>query len=204
VTPSTGFFTFSVNGDNIDTPHTSDLSPAGGVYLYVDGSILWEPATANDVVGHSDGFAGYSMYVQASISSGVQLSYIMLPSIGTFKFQEPVNYTRHVVELILNHDCGTREGFVDGVSVLADTFDPYSVKQPYGGTLIIGSPDAVIDGDFYRAIVGDEQYGILADMNADDGGFPAGPVADGSTFTSNGRVWTVHGTGVSYTPPPPA
>jgi len=51
---------------------------------------------------------------------------------------------------------------------------------------------------FVAAGVGPDLDDLL-NFDAGNASLPNGPVSDGSTFSSGGRVWTVHGDGVSFT-----
>jgi len=77
-------------------------------------------------------------------------------------------------------------------------FTPNSAEPLYVGahgptsSTFIGDISSIVIGAF-----GDVFFAVR--MEANDAPFTNGLIPDGSTFTSNGRVWTVHGTDVSYT-----
>jgi hypothetical protein len=118
---------------------------------------------------------------------------------------DPVTTTgRHIVRTVLDIPGGALSYFWDGTPAGSSVVTPESVNVSTTplqvGALNLGT-NSIFTGDVYRAVLRNGDGGpIVAQLDPGFAPFPDGPVVNGSTFTSSdGRVWTINGNGVSFT-----
>jgi hypothetical protein len=110
---------------------------------------------------------------------------------------------RHVVRVVLDITGGSIDYYFDGApagtSAITDTVFTSTAALQVGARYLGGG--GPFTGDVYRAVLRNGDGGpIVAQLDPGFAPFPDGPVVNGSTFTSSdGRVWTINGNGVSFT-----
>lgn len=196
------FFTFDGSvGTYISTPDTPDLTPVvQDLEVDVDISTL---ATTAEIFGkYETNQRSYGMFWTATAPGGrwsTDGSTNDKSRVGTAVMATG----RHTVRTVLDLPGGGLAYYFDGApagtSAVTDTVFTSTAALEVGARYL--GTQGLFTGDVYLATLRNGDGGpIVAQLNPGSAPFPDGPVADGSTFTSSdGRVWTIHGNGVSYT-----
>lgn len=196
------YFTFDgTPGTYISTPDTPNLSPVSQD-MEVDVDIPALATTYEIFNKYEINQRSYGMFFTTSAPGG------RWSTDGSTNDKSRIGSAvmatgRHTVRTVLDLPGGELGYFFDGApagtSAVTDTVFTSTAALQVGGRYL--GTSGPFTGDVYRATLRDGDGGlVLAEMDAGFALFPDGPVADGSTFTSSdGRVWTINGDGVSFT-----
>jgi hypothetical protein len=199
------FFTFAGNiGDYIDTPDTPDLD-IQNPDMEVDVDIPALTTTVEIFNKYENNEKTYGMFWTTTLP-GFRWSTDGLDDKSRVG-NAVVATGRHVIR-VLGDMVGSSliSYFWDevpaGTSGATDTIFSSIASLQVGSRLLGGQ--GMFTGDCYRATLRAGAGGtILAEMDPSTAPFVNGPVPNGSNWvSSDGRTWTVHGTGVSITHAP--
>jgi len=194
---STGNNSFYLGASSVlTTPHTADLEPATEVVLGVDvepddwgdGNILIANGSEVSAAFQVMRTARVAMHADTGFKN---LSYTLGVLAGRHAFRVEIDITGVNLSALID-DVEVDTSTSAAATSIPATSDLLAVgSDKVGGNTF---PGKYFSAQFKNSIAGADVLGL----DCNDAAFPNGPVADGATFVSNGRVWTVNGANVLY------